>query len=150
MRKYVKANAAQQKEIRDIWSFYLSWFMTALRKFPSVKTTVFRGRPIARADAEKTFWRGRRVTFAAFSSASRNFNGAAFRAEDGVTVLEINAFNAISLDGMSFFPEESECLVLPMTSFVITSDFREVLDVDSGNMVHVISLQEICGEELLT
>ena len=101
-------------------------------------------------DAATTFWRGRRVTFAAFSSSSLDLAAAADRAGNGGTVLEIHALEARLLEGLSCFAGEQEVLILPMTPFAVISAFKEVVDPATGLRVHVISLQGLRGEEYLS
>jgi hypothetical protein len=134
-------NDALQFEDRyalEPWFAFLKLFMTALKKLPSIKATLWRGIPgdahLVSCSHDTRIWR--RVT-----SCSMDFEALKVRLGEKGTLFAIDAINGKDVSAFSAFPEEREVILMPGTRIR-----DKCLPLDTDRLI-VAHLEEIDPRE---
>ena len=143
---YTEAAAGERANLIAVWGPFMKTMMNALAKVPKLGAQKFwRGRPEKFARIRDIYKAGRMVTWASFTSVSKNFDQAAYLARwDEGCVLELSLPVVFDISKFSFFPSEEEGIIQPGAKFVVLSDtqLEERTAGDSNKyLVKVIGLQ---------
>ena len=158
MRAMAKADLAWRIWAFKAWGSYVKCLCSALQKIPVRSGTVYRGWPMLLEDMERSFFRGRRLTFGAFTSVSHGAAAAARMAGPNGLVLKIYTYSGRDTSVFSFFAStEKELVLMPSTRFLVVSEpVKKAVQVQMSETefemmeVFVISLEEFRGAELVS
>ncbi|CAF3802131.1 unnamed protein product [Rotaria sp. Silwood1] len=138
---YVILNEALRSEERIKlipWFLYLRLVLTALARLPSKRLFVNRG---VKEDLHAEYSEGSTFIWWGFSSCTLSIKvleSAMFLGKTGTrTLFQIDCHTGKNIKNHSFLSKEDEILLLPARQFVVKSC------LDSGNGLHIISLEEI-------
>jgi len=119
----------RNNEEMNVWSGYLYFILSALKKFPDVTTTVFRGIPAnCKEGIQKNYKQNRPIHWSGFSSATKEEEIAKTFAGPNGILFRIQVFNGKEINQCSFVPNEKEILLSPNMKFKVTNSLH--LEVD--------------------
>ena len=118
------------------WYYYLKLFDAALKKLPSVQTSLWRG---INMNITKNYSEDQELTWWAISSCSSSLNAVKHFLGPISTLMMIEAKNGKSISTYSNFPDENEVILGLGTHLRVKSD---VLDHASMNVVHLLELND--------
>jgi len=118
---YIFSNILRKRNISDLenWKGFIYYFQSALSKLPNFTGSVYRGVPFS-PNVIQNYTLNRRIHWSAFSSASNDINIAKGFATEGGIILEIKILNGRVLGDYSFYPTESEIVLSPNTTFIVS------------------------------
>ena len=141
-------NDEDRRNLIAVWGPYMKTMLTAMYKMePLVPALFYRGRPEEFFEVRSIYNAGREVTWAGFTSVSRDIDQASYLAgwQNGC-VLELSLHGAYDISKFSFFPREQEAILPPGKKMIVlaTSRIEDRLAGDGLTYgVKVITMQEV-------
>lgn len=122
--RMLAAGTCDRTSVIDTWAPLMTTLLPALRTLPPFAGVVYRGLP---ENVAAVYTAGKQVRFSAFTSATTSADTAWEAARAGEvdasrsTVLRLHIQSGRQLLDLSVFPAEDEVLLLPNTTFAVSS-----------------------------
>ena len=133
-------------KLKAVWDNFMATMMKALGKVPKMEgSTFYRGRPESWLAVREIYFSGRRVTWASFTSVTKELSQAAHMAGWNTgCVLELSLFDVLDISKFSFFPNEQEGILVPNTQLVVLGKAaaRLIIHDTQKRLVKCIYLQQ--------